>query len=199
MNTKTVIDLLRHGEPEGGRMYRGGGTDHALSEAGWTQMQASIEKRIEKGEADWQAIISSPMLRCKEFSTHLAEEREIPIHVIENIREAGYGNWEGRTPANIKEESEDEYWEFFADPVNNRPANAEPLELFTPRINEVFGEVLTQYQGKHVLLVSHLAVTRAIIGIVLGMPLASQQLIDMPFAGMLRIINDRKGLRILLL
>ena len=74
MNTKTVIDLLRHGEPEGGRMYRGGGTDHALSEAGWEQMHACIEKRIEKNEADWQAIISSPMLRCKEFSGHLADE-----------------------------------------------------------------------------------------------------------------------------
>ncbi len=156
MNTKTVIDLLRHGEPEGGRMYRGGGTDHALSEAGWEQMHASIEKRIVKGEADWQAIISSPMLRCKEFSGHLAEEQNIPINIVENLREAGYGSWEGRTPANIKEQSEDEYWEFFADPVNNRPADAEPLEFFTPRINEVFGEVLTQYQGQHVLLVSHL-------------------------------------------
>ncbi len=199
MSNKTIIDLLRHGEPEGGRMYRGGGTDHALSEAGWEQMHASIKKREDKDEADWQAIISSPMLRCKEFSTHLAEEKNISIQIIENLREAGYGSWEGRTPAAIKEASEEEYWEFFADPVNSRPADAEPLEFFTPRINEVFGEVLTKHQGQHVLLVSHLAVTRAIIGIVLGMPLASQQLIDMPFAGMLRIINDRKGLRILLL
>jgi len=49
------------------------------------------------------------------------------------------------------------------------------------------------------LLIAHLAVTRAFISIILGTKLASQQLIDMPFAGMLRIINDRKGLRLLLL
>lgn len=195
---KTVIDLLRHGEPEGGRMYRGGGTDHALSKTGWEQMNASIEKHINKNDADWQAIISSPMLRCKAFSSQLAKTRNIPIQVIKNLREAGYGSWEGRTPAHIKEQSEEEYWAFFADPVNNRPANAEPLAFFTLRINEVFDEILTKYQGQHVLLVSHLAVTRAIISIVLGMPLASQQLIDMPFAGMLRIINDRKGLRLYL-
>ena len=48
------------------------------------------------------------------------------------------------------------------------------------------------------LLIAHLAVTRAFISIILGTKLASQQLIDMPFAGMLRIINDRKGLRVLL-
>jgi len=71
---KTVIDLLRHGEPEGGRMYRGGGVDHALSEAGWQQMHASVERRVEDNQDDWSAIISSPMLRCKEFSTHLAKE-----------------------------------------------------------------------------------------------------------------------------
>ena len=196
---ETIIDLLRHGEPEGGRMYRGGGTDHVLSEAGWDQMHASVERRVKGGEDDWSAIISSPMMRCKDFATHLADEKDIPIQIVENLREAGYGNWEGRTPEEVMEESEDDYWEFFSDPVNRRPVNAEPLEFFTPRINEVFGKVLTEYQDQHVLLVSHLAVTRAIVGIVLGMPLASQQLIDMPFAGMLRIINDRKGLRLLLL
>ena len=199
IHSTTVIDLLRHGQPEGGRMYRGGGTDHVLSEAGWEHMHSSIDERAEKRDTDWDVIISSPMLRCKEFSQHLAEERNIPIKVIENLREAGYGSWEGKTPEEIQADGEDEYWEFFADPVNNRPSNAEPLEFFTPRINEVFGDILTQYQGQHVLLVSHLAVTRAIIGIILRMPLASQQLIDMPFGGMLRVINDRKGLRLLLL
>lgn len=192
---KTIIDLLRHGEPEGGRMYRGGGTDHDLSESGWDQMHKSVEKN----HAEWSAIVASPMLRCKEFAHHLAEQKNIPVQVIENLREAGYGSWEGRTPAEIKADSEEDYWEFFADPVNRRPENAEPLEFFTPRINEAFADVLREYQGQHVLLISHLAVTRAIIGIILGMPLASQQLIDMPFAGMLRVINDRKGLRITLL
>ena len=191
----TIIDLLRHGEPEGGRMYRGGGTDHALSKNGWEQMHQSVDKN----KADWSAIVSSPMLRCKDFATQLAEQHNIPLQVIENLREAGYGVWEGRTPEQIKQVSEQEYWNFMADPVNNRPENAELLEFFTPRINEVFGDVLAEYQGQHILLISHLAVTRAIMGIILGMPLASQQLIDMPFAGMLRIINDRKGLRLLFL
>lgn len=193
--SKTIIDLIRHGEPEGGRMYRGGGTDHPLSDAGWQMMQDSVDKN----HADWSAIVSSPMLRCRVFSEELASQLKIPLDIKENLREAGYGAWEGRTPADIKASSEEEYWAFFNDPVNCRPANAEPLEVFTARINTVLQKVLVEYQGQHILLVSHLAVTRAIIGTILGMPLASQQLIDMPFAGMLRIINDRKGLRLVLL
>jgi broad specificity phosphatase PhoE len=192
--TTTIIDILRHGEPEGGTMYRGGGTDHHLSKTGWQQMRHSVEAN----PADWSAIISSPMLRCYEFAQQLGASKKIPVEVVENFREAGYGKWEGRTATEIFHESEEDYWNFFDDPVNNRPENAELLEFFTPRVNDAFGKILTAYEGEHVLLVTHLGVTRAILGIILGMPLASQQLIDMPFAGMLRVINDRKGLRILL-
>jgi broad specificity phosphatase PhoE len=176
-------------------MYRGGGTDHPLSEIGWQQMHASVENN----KASWTAIVSSPMLRCRDFAYDLGEKNNIPVEVIENFREAGYGNWEGQTPAQIKQNSEQDYWNFFSDPVNSRPANAELLEFFTPRVNQAFTKVLEDYQDQHILLASHLGVTRAIIGIILDMPLSSQQLFDMPFAGMLRIINDRKGLRLLLL
>ncbi len=191
---KTIIDLVRHGEPEGGRMYRGGGTDHPLSEQGWEQMQASL---YETGE-DWSAIITSPMLRCRTFAFDLAQKRNLPCEEIEHLREAGYGDWEGKTPQQLIAENEEAYWQFFDDPVSARPAHSEPLDVFTRRIEGVLNTVLEKYQGQHILLVSHLAVTRAIIGVVLGMPLASQQLIDMPFAGRLRLINDRKGLRIML-
>ena len=34
----TTIDLIRHGEPVGGRRYRGGRMDDPLSEKGWAQM-----------------------------------------------------------------------------------------------------------------------------------------------------------------
>ena len=193
MHKTTIIDLIRHGEPEGGSMYRGGGTDHPLSEAGWVQMKDSVQKN----QADWSGIISSPMLRCKNFANDLAEKQGIPIELIENLREAGYGDWEGRTSDEIRSDPEQDYWQFMADPVNSRPKNAEPLDTFTQRIREVLMQVFHDYEGQHILLVSHTAVMRAICGIILDFPLASQQLLEIPFAGMMRVIQDRKGLRIL--
>jgi hypothetical protein len=41
-NPRMTLDLLRHGEPEGGRLYRGNLLDNPLSEKGWQQMQASV-------------------------------------------------------------------------------------------------------------------------------------------------------------
>ena len=191
MTKTTIIDLLRHGEPEGGTMYRGGGTDHPLSEAGWAQMKQSVQKN----SADWSAIVSSPMLRCKDFGNYLADQKNLPIEIIENLREAGYGSWEGRTSDEIRADSEQEYWQFIADPVNSRPKNAEPLDAFTQRIKEALLQILDRYEGQHILLVAHTAVNRAILGIILDFPLASQQLIEIPFAGMIRLTQDRKGLR----
>ena len=106
--TSTIIDILRHGEPEGGSMYRGGGTDHHLSEDGWKQMHKSIEQN----DSDWSSIITSPMLRCSDFANHLGDSKKLPVEVVENFREAGYGKWEGRTAMEILQDSEEEYWNF---------------------------------------------------------------------------------------
>ncbi len=38
MNDFTIVDLLRHGEPDGGQKFRGA-VDDPLSPRGWEQMQ----------------------------------------------------------------------------------------------------------------------------------------------------------------
>jgi len=130
-DTVTMIDLLRHGEPVGGRMYRGGGTDHPLSDTGKLQMWRSIEPHIlENNTVPWQAVVSSPMLRCRAFAEELSEKYKLSLEIKEDFQEAGYGDWEGRTPDEIEANNYDEYWAFFNDPVNCRPRDAEPLEEF---------------------------------------------------------------------
>ena len=46
MTRETVIDLIRHGEPEGGRMIRGQGVDHPLSAVDWAQLWAAIGEAL---------------------------------------------------------------------------------------------------------------------------------------------------------
>ena len=52
MNDFTTVDLLRHGEPEGGKKFRGA-VDDPLSPQGWAQMRTAV------GDGrDWQVIRS---------------------------------------------------------------------------------------------------------------------------------------------
>lgn len=41
MSDFTTVDLLRHGEPEGGQMFRGA-VDDPLSPRGWEQMRSAV-------------------------------------------------------------------------------------------------------------------------------------------------------------
>lgn len=164
--SETQIDIIRHGEPEGGRRYRGHGIDDPLSKTGWQQMWNAIPE-----SPPWDHIISSPLLRCLKFSEALADSMGIQFSVNDNLKEIGFGAWEGRTPDDIKNNEGDALERFLSDPVNNRPPGAEALEDFTTRIWSVYEEVAEQYRGQHVLIVAHAGVVRAITSKVLGMPL----------------------------
>ena len=95
---ETIVDLIRHGEPEGGRAYRGHSIDDPLSEKGWQQMWAAI------GElSPWSHIITSPMLRCQAFAQAVAEKHDIPYTIERDFREVGFGSWEGQSPDQLKE------------------------------------------------------------------------------------------------
>jgi alpha-ribazole phosphatase len=162
----TLIDIIRHGEPVGGRRYRGYGVDDPLTEKGWEQMRASVhETRI------WQQIVSSPLQRCVEFSTELADDLHVGIEVIDNLKEIGFGEWEGKTPEEIVAEDSDALDRFHQDPVNNRPLGAEPLDSFSQRVWDAYLKVAEKYRGQHVLIVAHAGVARAITANILKISL----------------------------
>ncbi len=164
--SETRIDIIRHGEPEGGRRYRGSSIDDPLSKIGWQQMWNAVPEKPQ-----WEHIISSPLSRCLKFTEALADTMSINFSVEDNLKEIGFGSWEGRTPEDIKNNEGDALEKFLSDPVNNRPNGAEPLDDFSERIWTVYNDIATQYHGQHVLVVAHAGVIRAITSKTLGMAL----------------------------
>ena len=74
MGDTTVIDLIRHGEPEGGVRIRGS-RDDPLSDIGWSQMWSAV------GQAKpWHEIVSSPLSRCAAFARELGSPLELSVH-----------------------------------------------------------------------------------------------------------------------
>jgi len=164
--SETQIDIMRHGEPEGGRRYRGSSIDDPLSKLGWQQMWEAVPEK-----PAWEHIISSPLSRCLKFSEALADTLSINFSVEDNLKEIGFGSWEGRTPEDIKNNEGDALEKFLADPVHNRPEGAEPLDDFAERIWTVYENIANQYRGQHVLIVGHAGVIRAITSKTLSMAL----------------------------
>lgn len=177
----TTIDLMRHGEPLGGRKYRGQ-TDDPLSEKGWGQMRAAVGEH-----KPWQHIVSSPLSRCHAFATELSHKHHLPLSVDARFMEVKFGEWEGKTAEQLKAGDPDIIARFRRDPIGQRPAGAEALEDFVARVGAAWEDVLTAHQGKHVLVVCHAGVIRMVFAHVLGVPLARTYCIDVPSAGLTRI------------
>ena len=162
----TFIDIIRHGEPVGGRRYRGYSVDDPLTEKGWQQMRAAVPVK-----PLWTHIVSSPLKRCLEFSHELADDLQIPCRTEDNLKEIGFGDWEGKTPEEILAKNPLALEHFYKDPVNNRPQGAEPLDTFSVRVWQAYLTVLDEYKDQHVLIVAHAGVARAITANILQMSL----------------------------
>jgi alpha-ribazole phosphatase/probable phosphoglycerate mutase len=183
----TTLDLLRHGEPVGGRKYRGQ-IDDPLSEKGWGQMWAAVGEH-----KPWQHIVSSPLSRCHAFATELAQKHNLPLSIESRFMEVKFGAWEGKTADQLRAEDPGVIERFKRDPINQRPIGAEPLEDFLSRVRAGLTDVLAQHAGQHLLIVCHAGVIRMALAHALDLPLASTYRIDVPSAGLARLRVEGLG------
>ena len=183
----TLVDLIRHGEPVGGKRYRGQ-TDDPLSETGWRQMWAAV-----KGPRPWDAVVSSPLLRCAEFARALADEQRLAVTHDERLQEIGFGAWEGKTADEIHAEDSGQIPRFYANPIDHPPPGAELLPQFCGRVVEAWEALLERYRNRHVLVVCHSGVMRMVVRHILDAPLESMFRLEVPYAGRMRIRVDGNG------
>lgn len=183
----TTIDLIRHGEPVGGRKYRGQ-TDDPLSEKGFRQMWESVGDYSE-----WDQIITSPLSRCAAFAEALRSRLGLPLKIDHRLMEVGFGAWEGKTPQQLKEEDPRILSDFKRDPVGRRPAGAEPLDEFYRRVVAAWDDLVEEFHGHRVLVVCHAGVIRMSLAHVLEMPLASAYRVQVASAAVTRIAVEGRG------
>lgn len=187
----TIVDLIRHGEPCGGRMIRGQGVDHPLSAFGWEQMWAAVGIA-----APWDQILSSPMARSRAFARELAGRHGLPLAIDPELREIAMGAWEGRRPDALAHEDPAAFAAFRRDPVAHRPPGGERLEALQARIGRAYERQIAAYPGRHLLIVCHAGVSRAIIGHVLEAAPQHWYRIRIDYAGLTRIRHDCFGNRL---
>ena len=177
----TTIDLLRHGDVEGGRKYRGQ-LDDPLSELGWQQLRSVTSKK-----QNWQHIVSSPLKRCADFSEELAQMHTLPLMTESEFKEISFGLWEGKTADELLNSAPKEVKQYWNDPVNVTPPQGENLLAFEKRVQNGWQKMLAEFQGKHILLISHAGVMRMILCHVLNMPITELFKLDVGLAKASRI------------
>lgn len=182
MAESTLVDLLRHGDCEGGAVFRGSGTDSPLSALGWQQMSAAVAN-----VSGWQRLITSPMARCCDFAGQLAEERGLPLAVAEDCREIHFGSWEGRDIASVWAEFPALAADYFRDPFASNPHGGETFAQLQARVLALWQRLLHNHRGEHLLLISHGGVMRVLLAALLKLPPSGFSQLEVPHACFSRI------------
>lgn len=151
------LDLLRHGETTHGGGFRGS-LDDALTEQGWAQMRQATAVG-----GPWDVLISSPLLRCAVFAAELAEQRQLPLVLEPDLRELHFGDWEGRSAAEIMALDSEALGRFWADPYGYTAPAGEPMADFETRVLAAVERLQQRYAGQRLLLVTHGGVMRLLL------------------------------------
>ena len=178
----TCVDFLRHGECQGGEIFRGSGTDVELSDNGRQQMRDSVQ-----GITSWDSIISSPMQRCRRFAVEQSERLAIPMVENSSWREIYFGDWEGRIIADVWREAPDLVANYFKDPYSDTPHNGEAVSVVAERLQTAWDALLNEHRNQHVLVVQHGGTMRILLALILGMPATAMNHFEVPFACLTRL------------
>lgn len=177
----TVVDLLRHGEPEGGTKFRGN-LDDKLSDDGWKQMWTAVN-----GYHHWNIIVTSPLKRCADFAMVLASKLNIPINIEPNFKEISFGIWEGLSVAAVQELYPNELKMFWKDPITYPIPKAELVIEFEKRVKLAWDNLTYHHKNQHILLVTHGGVIRVLLRDKMKLPINAIWQIDVPYAAIIRL------------
>lgn len=181
---KTTFVFLRHGEPVGGRIFRGS-HDDPLTDLGWIQLKKSVANVL------FDEIVSSPLKRCAEFAQLLHEKSGIPLNIDNNLKEMHLGDWEGLSVAQVNKRDAKALAAFWKAPHKNTPVNGEPFPNFEQRVLGAWERLNKKYtstkQSKKVLVVCHAGVMMVLLKEWLKIPLENILCIKLNYASKIHV------------
>ncbi|MFF3684368.1 bifunctional RNase H/acid phosphatase [Streptomyces sp. NPDC002187] len=200
--------LLRHGEtaltPEK-RFSGSGGSDPELSAVGCRQADAVATALAERGTI--QEIVSSPMRRCRQTAQAVAARLGLDVRIEEGLREADFGAWEGLTFAEVQERYPDDLTAWLASTKAAPTGGGESFTTVARRVAATRDQLTSRYQGRTVLLVTHVTPIKTLVRLALGAPPESLFRMELSAASIsalayyadgnasLRLLNDTSHLR----
>jgi len=162
----TTLYVVRHGETEWNvRDILQGQKDSALTELGEEQAH-QLARQLQNLHFD--AIFSSDLLRARRTAEILSLERDLAVKTSQLLRERNWGRYDGRQADIFRRESrelletfahlsEEEQWKF------KFSTDIESYEEIFGRLMAFLREVAVAYNGKTVLIISHMDVLRTLL------------------------------------
>ena len=187
----TRVFLVRHGATVLSAEDRyAGSVDVALSDEGRAQARALGTRLAAEPLA---AVYASPMSRAQDTARLIVDGRGLDVATVPEMRETDHGHWEGKTREEIRAAFPDEYARWERDPFTFAPSSGETGLQVLARALPTFLAIVGRHPDSSVLVVSHKATIRLVIGELLGVELRGyRDRLDMSPCG-LNILDVKSG------
>ncbi|MFI0257665.1 bifunctional RNase H/acid phosphatase [Streptomyces sp. NPDC017056] len=207
LGAPTTFVLLRHGEtaltPQK-RFSGSGGSDPELSQAGHRQAEAVAAALAARGTI--QAVVSSPLKRCRQTAETVAARLGLDVRTDEGLRETDFGAWEGLTFAEVQERHPEDMAAWLGS-AKAAPTDGESFAAVARRVAVSRDKLLARHAGRTVLLVTHVTPVKTLVRLALGAPPESLFRMELSAASLsavayyadgnasVRLLNDTGHLR----
>jgi len=163
----TRLYLIRHGQTEWNRQERfRGRIDIPLNDAG--QAQALAVANYLKTETI-AAVYSSPLQRAVETARPVAEIHHLQTVILPGLIDIHYGQWQGRTPAEMRESCPDRLDRWYTTPHLAEIPGGESLETVKVRSWAAVQDTLNRHDCSGIVLVTHQIVIKVLTCTLLGL------------------------------
>ncbi|TDE13506.1 bifunctional RNase H/acid phosphatase [Jiangella asiatica] len=172
LGTPTTLLIVRHGQTAltAARRFSGGGVDGPeLDEVGRGQAARAAELLAASGAI---AVVASPMVRTRQTAEAVAARLGVSVRVDDDWRECHFGDWEGRTLAEITERYPEGVASWYGSTAT-APPGGESLDDVARRVSVARDKLLARYPGQTVVVVTHSMPMRVLTRIALGAPPAT--------------------------
>jgi|ERR1051325_8414574 probable phosphoglycerate mutase len=200
-----AIYFLRHGQTTFSRdgAFCGSGEDPDLTAEG-SEMARQFAAAYRS--LRWRTIYCSPLRRALLTAQPLCEALGMTLELRDDLKEIGYGKWEGMSPQAIQRDYHDDYVRWEADPASYAPTGGESALAIASRGLRVIEEIKQRFNEGNVLVVSHKATIRVVLCSLLGIdvgrfryrlacPVGSVTVVEFAVRGpLLRNLADRSHL-----
>ncbi|MBC9225553.1 bifunctional RNase H/acid phosphatase [Aeromicrobium sp. 636] len=164
----TTVILLRHGVTAHTqrKLFSGsGGEDPPLVDEGVQQARRAADWIADHGGAD--AIVASPLLRTRQTAAAVAERLRLPVGIEEGFAEAGFGEWDGSSFAEIMKRwpAELDAW---LSSTAVPPPGGESFDAVARRVEAARDRLLQTHGGRTVVVVSHVTPIKLMVRLALG-------------------------------
>lgn len=183
--------ITRHGQTQWNTQRKLQGWKNSdLTQKGILDAEA-LADRLE--DIDFTHIYTSTQRRAVETAEIIKKDRNIDIVQLEELKEIGFGQWEGMPMKEIQDKYKDEFDIYLNQPHLYKPTlNGESYEEIFNRVKEAIKKII-KGGGENVLIVSHGVTIKVLTSIIRDIPIEEIYKVDISRGTALNICEVKEG------